>query len=58
MQNDFMPGGALAVEKGNSFLDQVNALMALFSENELPIVLTQDWHPSDHKSFATQHSGK
>jgi len=58
MQKDFMPGGALAVEKGDVFLGQVNAMMALFKKNGHPIVFTQDWHPSDHSSFASQHPGK
>jgi nicotinamidase/pyrazinamidase len=58
MQNDFMPGGALAVENGNAFLAQVNNLMALFKKTDSPIVFTQDWHPPDHKSFASQHPGK
>ncbi len=58
MQNDFMPGGALAVERGDAFLDQVNAMMSLFKERHLVIVFTQDWHPRDHDSFASQHPGK
>ncbi|MDW7761626.1 MAG: bifunctional nicotinamidase/pyrazinamidase [Acidobacteriota bacterium] len=58
MQNDFMPGGALAVEKGDAFVDQVNELMAVFKEADLPIVFTQDWHPPDHLSFASRHPGK
>ncbi|MBI5885506.1 MAG: bifunctional nicotinamidase/pyrazinamidase [Deltaproteobacteria bacterium] len=58
MQNDFMPGGALAVEKGDAFTAQVNELTALFKEHDLPVVFTQDWHPPDHDSFASQHPGK
>ena len=58
MQNDFMPGGALAVEKGDAFLPQINRLMASFQQIDAPIVLTQDWHPPDHKSFASQYPGK
>lgn len=58
MQNDFMPGGALAVERGDVFLDQVNAVMSLFKEHDLSVVFTQDWHPPDHSSFASQHPGK
>jgi nicotinamidase/pyrazinamidase len=58
MQNDFMPGGALAVKKGDTFLDEVNQLMALFKKYDFPIVFTQDWHPPDHQSFASQHPGK
>lgn len=58
MQNDFMPGGALAVEKGDAVVAQVNELMALFKKSDLPIVFTQDWHPPDHSSFASQHPGK
>ncbi len=58
MQNDFMPGGALAVENGDAFLAQVNNLMALFKRFDSSIVYTQDWHPPDHKSFASQYPGK
>lgn len=58
MQNDFMPGGALAVAGGDAFLDRVNALMSLFKAHDLPVVLTQDWHPPDHDSFASRHPGK
>lgn len=58
MQNDFMPGGALPVEQGDSFVDRVNELMALFKPHDFPIVFTQDWHPPDHRSFASQHPGK
>lgn len=58
MQNDFMPGGALAVDEGDAFIDGVNRLMKAFKERELPIVLTQDWHTPDHRSFASQHAGK
>lgn len=53
IQNDFCPGGALAVADGDAILPQVNALMAEFST----IVLTQDWHPADHSSFAANHPG-
>ncbi|SOC13818.1 bifunctional nicotinamidase/pyrazinamidase [Rhodobacter maris] len=53
IQNDFCPGGALAVAGGDEILPQVNALMAQF-----PIsVLTQDWHPENHTSFAANHPG-
>jgi len=58
MQNDFMPGGALPVEHGDCFVDQVNELMALFKPHNFPIVFTQDWHPPDHRSFASRHPGK
>ncbi|MDB5657873.1 MAG: Nicotinamidase [Cypionkella sp.] len=51
VQNDFCPGGALAVTDGTSILPQVNALMAAFR----CVVLTQDWHPADHSSFAANH---
>jgi nicotinamidase/pyrazinamidase len=54
VQNDFMPGGALAVPKGDEVVPVINRLAARF-EN---IVLTQDWHPRDHASFASAHPGK
>lgn len=54
IQNDFLPGGALAVAGGDEIIPVVNALMPGF---EL-IVATQDWHPADHGSFAANHPGK
>tara|TARA_Y100001933_G_scaffold124976_1_gene124726 strand:- start:692 stop:1297 length:606 start_codon:yes stop_codon:yes gene_type:complete len=54
VQNDFCPGGALAVPQGDQIVTGVNALMRDFNE----IVLTQDWHPGDHSSFASAHPGK
>lgn len=53
VQNDFCPGGALAVAGGDEIIPRLNALMA-----EFPVkVLTQDWHPADHASFAANHPG-
>ncbi|EON76636.1 Nicotinamidase [Lunatimonas lonarensis] len=54
VQNDFLPGGALAVREGDRVIPVINALQAKF---EL-IVATQDWHPADHGSFAANHPGK
>ena len=54
IQNDFIPGGSLAVPGGDEIIHLVNELQSQF---EL-IVATQDWHPADHKSFAANHSGK
>lgn len=51
VQNDFCPGGALAVADGDAVVPRVNALMAGFPV----VVLTQDWHPADHTSFAVNH---
>ena len=53
VQNDFCPGGALAVPGGDEIVAGINALLDQFEVR----VLTQDWHPSDHKSFASQHEG-
>ncbi len=53
VQNDFCPGGALAVAEGNLIVPRINALMAEFS----CVVLTQDWHPANHSSFADNHPG-
>lgn len=53
VQNDFMPGGALAVARGNEVVPVVNRLAAGFEH----VVLTQDWHPLDHASFAANHEG-
>ncbi|KNX40944.1 nicotinamidase/pyrazinamidase [Roseovarius tolerans] len=54
MQNDFCPGGALAVPEGDSIVPGINALMAQFPA----VILTQDWHPAGHSSFASSHDGK
>ena len=54
MQYDFVPGGALAVPKGDEVMPLINRLAARFAN----IVLTQDWHPRDHVSFATAHPGR
>jgi nicotinamidase/pyrazinamidase len=54
VQNDFCPGGALAVEGGHEIVPLVNELIQRFDH----VVLTQDWHPSGHSSFASTHGGK
>jgi len=54
VQNDFCPGGALAVPGGDEIVPVVNALARRFDN----VVLTQDWHPAGHISFATSHAGK
>ena len=54
VQNDFCPGGALAVANGDRVVASINALSGLFSN----IILTQDWHPADHVSFADNRPGK
>jgi nicotinamidase/pyrazinamidase len=53
VQNDFCPGGALAVAGGDEIVQPINALMAEFDA----VILTQDWHPAGHSSFASQHAG-
>jgi len=54
VQNDFCSGGALAVADGDVVIDVIHRIAPLFQH----IVLTQDWHPAGHSSFATSHSGK
>jgi nicotinamidase/pyrazinamidase len=54
LQNDFCPGGALAVPDGDAIIPVVNQLAAEFAH----VVLTQDWHPSGHGSFASSHPGR
>jgi nicotinamidase/pyrazinamidase len=54
VQNDFCPGGALAVPGGDEIVPGINALMAEFPA----VILTQDWHPAGHSSFASRHPGK
>lgn len=53
VQNDFCPGGALAVPGGDQVVQPINALIARFDN----VVLTQDWHPAGHSSFASSHPG-
>jgi len=54
VQNDFCPGGALAVAGGDEIVPGINALMPEFDA----VVLTQDWHPAGHSSFASSHEGQ
>ncbi len=53
VQNDFLPGGSLAVPDGDAVIEPVNALVARFPH----VALTQDWHPPGHASFASAHPG-
>ena len=53
VQNDFCPGGALAVAGGDEIVPRINDLLGEFTVK----VLTQDWHPADHSSFAANHPG-
>jgi len=53
IQNDFCPGGALAVPRGDEVVEAINRLVERFSH----VVLTQDWHPPGHTSFASSHPG-
>src|SRR5690606_698812 len=54
LQNDFLPGGALAVPRGDEVLDVANRRMPDYDL----VVATQDWHPQDHRSFAHMHPGR
>ena len=54
LQNDFCPGGALAVPQGDTIVPTVNELVDAFDI----VIQTQDWHPSGHHSFASSHDGK
>ena len=54
VQNDFCPGGALAVPDGDDVIDPINELLSEFRVR----ILTQDWHPADHASFAAQHGAQ
>lgn len=55
LQNDFCAGGALAVPEGDSTVEVANALIDWSLARGEPIVASQDWHPADHGSFASQH---
>lgn len=54
VQNDFCPGGALAVAGGDEIVGRINRMMDDFDA----VILTQDWHPAGHSSFASSHDGK
>ncbi len=54
VQNDFCPGGSLAVEEGDAVVPVINAVIPFFPA----AAATQDWHPQDHVSFASSHSGR
>ena len=54
IQNDFCPGGALAVAGGDAIVPLVNRLIGEFDH----VALTQDWHPAGHSSFASSHPGR
>lgn len=54
IQNDFLPGGALAVPRGDEVIPVANRLIPRYKL----VVATQDWHPADHLSFASQHPGR
>lgn len=54
LQNDFCPGGALAVTDGDAIVAPINAMLPNYSAR----VFTQDWHPAGHMSFASSHPGK
>lgn len=53
VQNDFCPGGALAVPDGDAVVPVINDMMDRFDA----VILTQDWHPAGHSSFASSHAG-
>ncbi|MBT6278044.1 MAG: bifunctional nicotinamidase/pyrazinamidase [Chromatiales bacterium] len=54
VQNDFCPGGALAITRGDEVVPVINGLSGRFSD----CILTQDWHPQGHQSFASSHPGR
>ena len=54
VQNDFLPGGSLAVSNGFDIIPVINSIQEKFDL----VVATQDWHPAEHKSFASNHRGK
>lgn len=54
VQNDFCPGGNLAVPEGDQVVTPINSMMDRFDT----VILTQDWHPSGHSSFASSHPGR
>ncbi|MFX0090312.1 MAG: bifunctional nicotinamidase/pyrazinamidase [Candidatus Hodarchaeota archaeon] len=58
IQNDFLPGGALPVAKGDEIIEGVNRIVKLFATTGNRIIFTQDWHPPNHQSFASFYPDK
>ncbi|MGP9819502.1 bifunctional nicotinamidase/pyrazinamidase [Salinarimonas sp. NSM] len=58
VQYDFLPGGALAVSDGDAVIAPIDALARRFASHRGHLVLTQDWHPPHHASFASSHPGR
>jgi len=58
VQNDFCPGGMLAVQDGDEVIAPLNRLAAAFASAGGRVAFTQDWHPAGHVSFASSHDGK
>lgn len=58
VQNDFMPDGALGVKGGDEIIDPINQFSDKFHKTENVAILTQDWHPPKHLSFASSHNKK
>ena len=58
MQYDFIPGGSLAIEEGDLIIEGINQTANLGKKINATVVLTQDWHPQNHLSFASNHLGK
>ena len=58
IQNDFLPGGALAVERGDVIIEGVNNIAEKFNKKNAAIIMTQDWHPKGHLSFASSYPDK
>ena len=58
VQNDFCPKGALEVKDGDGVIEPLNRLSALFGNRGGHVIATQDWHPSNHVSFASSHENK
>lgn len=52
IQNDFCPGGSLAVKDGDCVIEPANRLIEKFTAEDKPVIFTRDWHPADHASFA------
>lgn len=57
VQNDFLPGGSLAVPRSDEILEPLNGYLAAFGKHGLPVAATRDWHPADHCSFRS-HGGE
>lgn len=58
LQNDFCPGGALAVTEGDRVITIANQAISACLQQQIPVIASQDWHPAEHRSFAVNSNAE